>query len=95
MLRSYAGGGPWPGVVKMGDLAGTSVRSLQRRLNAEGHVYSELVDQVRVELATEILENSDDSLNEIAERLGYSNPGNFSRAYHRWTGVSPNAVRKK
>jgi AraC-like DNA-binding protein len=51
------------------------------------------VDQVRVEMATEMLRVSDASLTEIAMHLGYSNQANFSRACQRWTGMKPSEVR--
>jgi len=34
------------------------------------------------------------SLEEIAERLGYSDVANFSRAFRRWTNVAPGAYRR-
>ena len=93
VLRSRGGNGLWLGVAEMAQLADMSVRSFQRRLNAEGGVYSELIDNVRSEMATDMLENSDATVSEIAQRLGYTNQGNFSRAYQRWTGRKPSAVR--
>ena len=93
VLRSRGANGLWTGVAEMAQLANMSVRSFQRRLNAEGGVYSELVDNVRSEIATDMLENSDRAVNEIAQQLGYTNQGNFSRAYQRWTGRKPSEVR--
>ena len=33
------------------------------------------------------------SIKTVAERLGYSNVANFSRAFQRWTGMSPGEHR--
>jgi AraC-like DNA-binding protein len=93
VLRLYGGHKEWLGLADMAKMAKMCVRSFQRRLNAEGIVYSDLVDDVRAEMATDMLENSDAPLSDLAERLGYANQGNFSRAYHRWTGRNPSEVR--
>ena len=71
-----------------------SVRTLQRKFAAEGHVFSKLVDKVRADLAAEMLEDTDLTLAEIATALGYSAPSNFARAFERWTGRSPTELRR-
>jgi AraC-like DNA-binding protein len=38
--------------------------------------------------------SSDVSIDELALRLGYSDAANFTRAFRRWTGVSPRAHRR-
>lgn len=94
VLRLYGSTGRWLGVSDMAELADMSVRSFQRRLNHEGEVYSTLVDYVRTEIARDMLKNSNTTLNNIARRLGYTNQGNFSRAFQRWTGMKPSEVRE-
>jgi AraC-like DNA-binding protein len=71
-----------------------SVRTLKRRLAEEGTTYSELVDAERRERALLLLRSDDLTLAEIADRLGYSDAANFTRAFRRWTGVSPRAFRR-
>jgi AraC-like DNA-binding protein len=73
---------------------GVSERTLQRRLREEGTSLQELVDEVRSELSVSLLDDSDLSLSDVAERLGYASLGAFSRAFRRWRGVSPAAHRK-
>lgn len=92
VLRSYRRGG-WLAIGQAADLAGVSVRTLQRRLADEGVAYSEVLQQVRGELAAEMLADTDLSIEQIAKQLGYSTVSNFSRAYHRWTGKRPSEVR--
>ena len=71
----------------------TSLRSLQRKLTAEGISYKVLLDDIRNELAVQYMRDSRHPINEITYLLGFSEPSNFSRAFKRWTGQSPSAFR--
>jgi len=71
----------------------TSLRNLQRNLKKEGASYKELLEDIRRELAAHYMEQAEMSINEITFLLGFSEPANFSRAFKRWTGVSPSAFR--
>ena len=79
----------------VGSMLGMSRRTLQRRLAAEGLVFSDMVCDVRRGIADEYMLRSDYSLTDIALVLGYSDLSAFSRAYRRWTGYSPQEVRKR
>lgn len=70
-----------------------SLRSLQRKLKAEGTSYKTLLDSTRHDLAVQYVRSSRMSINEITYLLGFSEPGNFSRAFKRWTGNSPSEYR--
>ena len=74
-------------------LAGISLRSFQRRLADEGETFARLARQARIELAKDLLNNSDRSLTEIASELGYTEPQNFFRAFKRWTGQTAQQFR--
>jgi AraC-like DNA-binding protein len=70
-------------------------RTLQRRLAEEGVSHSALVDDVRRALAVRYLGSANVSVTEIAYMLHFADPTVFSRAFKRWTGVSPAAYRKR
>ena len=70
-----------------------SVRTLQRRLAEHGLVYSELVEQTRVDLARELLRNPDLRIREIASEAGYAESSHFTRAFRRVTGITPRDYR--
>lgn len=70
-----------------------TARTLRRHLAGEGTDYESLVDEVRAALAEELLKTTDLSVEEIAERLGYSEPSCFTRAFKRWKSVSPRRYR--
>ena len=72
-----------------------SPRTLKRQLAAEGTSFSQIEDEERREKAMFLLGSPALSLKEIADRLGYANLANFSRAFHRWTGRTPGEHRKE
>ncbi len=73
---------------------GTSVRSLQRRLAEEGTSYSDVIGEVRFGMATRLLAEPGIKIIEVAFALGYSDPAHFTRAFRRWTSVSPVEYRR-
>jgi AraC-like DNA-binding protein len=81
-----------PEVARMMDV---SPRSLQRLLCEQGTTFSRIVESSRRQSAFQLLVRDDLSVSEVAERLGYSDPSNFGRAFRKWTGQSPNQWRKR
>jgi len=73
---------------------GLSRQSLFRKLKAEGVTFEQVLDELRHELALRYLNGDGLSVKETAFRLGFSEPASFSRAFKRWTGTSPLAVRQ-
>lgn len=73
---------------------GMSVRTLTRRLADEGTSYRALIDEARAQAAQRELTQTDRTLAEIADRLGFATPQSFHRAFKRWTGTTADAVRK-
>lgn len=61
---------------------GVTVRTLQRMLDAEGTSFTDLLNAARMQLATQYLANPRMRITDIAEMLGYSSIGAFSR-WHR------------
>ncbi|MFT6957404.1 MAG: AraC-like DNA-binding protein [Halieaceae bacterium] len=70
-------------------------RTLQRRLTDNGVGFSEIVDDVRRNMAVQYVEKSDISLTEIAFLLGYSHLSAFCRTFRRWTGTTPQKIRSQ
>lgn len=66
-----------------------SSRNLQRKLRQEGTSFSELVENVRKELAIKYLANNQLAVIDVSFRLGFKDPSNFTRAFKRWHGLSP------
>jgi AraC-like DNA-binding protein len=72
-----------------------SVRSLSRRLEAEGTSFRGLLDSVRHDLAVAHLRDPGVELAEIAFLLGYSESSAFHRAFKRRAGQTPLEFRRR
>ena len=71
-----------------------TVRTLHRKLADKGTNFSSLLARIRRETADYYLKDPGLSLTEIAFQLGFSQVSSFSRAYRKWTGISPSAARE-
>lgn len=83
----------YPDVQLVAEMIGMSVRSLQRQLNEADLTYSHLIEQVRFDRSVRLLSDPTIKLADVAAELGYTDAANFSRAFRRWTGVSPSDFR--
>jgi AraC-like DNA-binding protein len=70
-----------------------SRQTLYRQLKAEGVTFETVLDELRHQLAVHYLSGRKASVNETAYLVGFSEPAAFSRAFKRWTGTPPGAVR--
>jgi len=78
---------------KVAQALGIKRRRLRERLEAEGTSIKVLLEDVRCELARQLLEETRMPIGEIAATLHYSKPGAFSRAFKAWTGKTPRQWR--
>ncbi|OHV05266.1 AraC family transcriptional regulator [Mycobacterium talmoniae] len=79
-----------PSLAQVADRLSCSARTLRRQLEAEGTSFRRLLDEVRQHLGTELLQ-SGMTVEQVSNRLGYTDVSNFSHAFHRWKGDSPRA----
>jgi AraC-like DNA-binding protein len=84
-----------PSVQLVADRMGTSVRTLQRRLQATGATYAALVQEARCTAAREMLKEGRQRIADVARALGYSDPAHFTRAFRRSTGLTPRDFRRR
>jgi AraC-like DNA-binding protein len=73
---------------------GMSGTSMRRKLKAEGSSYREVCESIRRDLACSKLRKTTDSIESIAEDLGYEELRSFTRAFRQWTGHSPSEYRR-
>lgn len=72
---------------------GVSTRSLHRQLQHEGVPLQALRDEVRREVALDLLHRTDWPVKQIAHTVGFLNEKSFSRAFKSWTGHAPSEMR--
>ena len=78
-----------PSIVQIGKHMGMSSRTLTRRLTENGITFRDLVKRTQEKISKELLQNSSNTISEIAFQTGFSEQSAFSRAFKRWTGQSP------
>jgi AraC-like DNA-binding protein len=71
-----------------------SPRTLRRKLREENRTFREILDELRMQMATKYLSNTDLTIKEIALALGFSEAANFGHAFRRWTKRAPNELRR-
>jgi AraC-like DNA-binding protein len=71
-----------------------SVRTLQKRLEEEGIVFSDLLRDIRQRLAKKYLRENY-SVEQITYLLGFSEPSVFRKAFKKWSGVTPREYREQ
>ena len=86
------------GLVSMEAIAGKlamSKRTLQRKIEADGSNYQQVLQETREALAHHYLQKTTLPTAEIALLLGFDEPNSFYRAFRKWTGKTPDAMRKR
>ena len=92
-IKSVDNSAEVPSIHELAESCNLSARSLQRRLEDENVSYRQLWDEVLFERAVSLMQDPAVTTTEISNRLGYPYPGNFTRAFKRTSGVSPDCFR--
>lgn len=82
-----------PTLTECAKVLNISTKTLQRYLQQQGVEFQSLKQQISTERAIDLLENSTFTITHIAYELGYSNPANFTRAFNKVIGCSPQSYR--
>lgn len=72
---------------------GVSTRTLARQLATRGTSFEEIKDQVRANVARELLALTTLPVGRVAEALDYTTHSAFNHAFQRWTGMTPSRWR--
>ena len=88
LMRYY---GAFPSLERAASELGMSGRTLRRKLAESGTTYQQELDAVREKLTREYFARGGSSVTEIALMLGFADASAFSKAFRRWTGLSPSA----
>lgn len=91
LLKSY---GMFPSLEDAAKSFGMSGRTLRRKLLEEGYSYQIILNDVRCQLSKELLSSQQDSITDIAFLLGFSDASAYTKAFKKWTGMSPSEFRR-
>ncbi|HEX6243877.1 MAG TPA: AraC family transcriptional regulator [Polyangiales bacterium] len=89
----HGAGRELPSLEQVSKALHVSSRTLKRKLTEHGTSFSRIVDAHLRGQALLLIEDARLTIDEIADRLGYSDTANFARAFKRWTGSAPGAFR--
>lgn len=87
--------GPWPTPDEAAAKLSMSTQNMRRLLREEGTSVTKIKEEILRDAAVTALVRGDETVAELAERLGFSEPSAFHRAFRRWTGSAPGAYRPK
>jgi AraC-like DNA-binding protein len=69
-------------------------RTLRRKLQDENTSYRDLIDELRMHVAIKYLRDTQLTIDDIADSLGFSEAANFRHAFRRWTERAPQDFRR-
>ena len=87
--------GQVPNMDEMANSLHIGTRTLRRRLQDENTSYQQVVSEFRVAMAKRYLSETSLPANEVAMLVGYSDPANLYRTFHRETGQTPLQYRAR
>jgi AraC-like DNA-binding protein len=85
--------GTWPTPDEAAAQLSMSTQNMRRLLREEGTSVTRIKEELLRDAAVTALVRGDETVAQLAERLGFSEPSAFHRAFRRWTGSAPGAYR--
>ena len=86
--------GTFPSLESAAETLGMSGRTLRRRLSDGGSSYQAVLNEVRTQLAKELLRSGEKSITDIAFLLGFGDTSAFTKAFKKWTNMKPSEFKK-
>ncbi|MCH8178687.1 MAG: AraC family transcriptional regulator ligand-binding domain-containing protein [Proteobacteria bacterium] len=83
------------GIEALAEELGLHPRTLQRRLKDAGDSHSAIQARVRFRLARQWLQDPTQAIEDISERLGFTDRRSFTLAFTRWSGQTPSRFRRR
>lgn len=94
VLRAMIQRGP-VSLSSISEALGLHPRTLGRQLAAEGTRFEALRDELRYDVARELLGLTTLSVGAVADSLSFSTQSAFTHAFARWSGMAPSSWRKR
>jgi AraC-like DNA-binding protein len=93
LLERGLKGADWPTPEQIAARLAMSPQTLRRKLRAENTSVTTIKEELLRDAAIAQLVHGTESVAELSEWLGFSEPSAFRRAFRRWTGSPPGAYR--
>jgi len=87
--------GEWPTPDDVAAQLAMSTQHLRRVLREDGTSMSAIKEELLRDAAIASLVAGEETIADLAQRLGFSEPSAFHRAFRRWTGSAPRSYRPK
>ncbi|MEN6637586.1 MAG: AraC family transcriptional regulator [Smithella sp.] len=87
--------GHFPKAEEVAKKLAMSIRSLNRRLQERNTSYKKIVDEIRSDLSIRYLSNTNLSIDQISDLVGFSEATAFRKTFKRWVGRSAAQYRKE
>lgn len=86
--------GEWPTPDEVAARLSMSPQNMRRLLREEGTSLTQIKEELLRDAAIASLTAGRESVTALSERLGFSEPSAFNRAFRRWTGSAPTSYRR-
>ncbi|MGY0500289.1 AraC family transcriptional regulator [Nocardia sp. FBN12] len=83
----------WPDTEDVAKRLSVSAQHVRRLLREEGTSFRVIQEDILRDRAIDSLVRGEETIEELSERLGYSEPSAFRRAFRRWTGIAPGSYQ--
>ena len=96
VFKSLQKEGEWhPSIDRVAKRLGINARTLREQLAKENEKFQQIKARTRKEAAIHKLLSTSLPVSTLAWELGFAEPGDFSRDFKHWTGLSPSAYRRQ
>ena len=95
LIAEHRIGNGFPELNRIADMLNITEQTARRRLLKEGQTYQKIKSEIRRDIAIDRLVHSELPVADIGYQLGFVEPASFTRAFQRWTGLSPSEYRTK
>jgi len=82
-----------PKLLELASVFNMSPATFKRKLKEKNTTYQDIKNEIRLQHAS-VLIHQLDSIENVAERLGFSDASNFTKAFKTWTGLTPKEFRE-
>jgi len=89
LIRNAMSQGQILNMERASEMLAKSRQTLYRQLKQEGTDFQTIYNDMRKQLAFDLLRKKQNTISEVSLQLGFKDTSSFYKAFRRWTGLSP------